>query len=823
MQQLKIIAVKPLTGCEPHIRKILKVNTTYFLYNDYEEDPENKEKIRKKKNYPEVPSDFFSINRKDDIPLINISAIVGKNGDGKSSVVELLMRILSNFAYASGYLEKHDYLFGVEGVFARLFYSIGNKIYIIENKGNEVRLLSEDWEDDKYKFDITKPLKESAKLKELEPFLFYTQISNYSLYAYNTRDFYKENTATNENWINGIFHKNDGYQTPIVLNPWREEGVIDINKENSLVKQRLTSLFVTDTDFRKINDKQDADSLVLTFSSSKLENKSLYLFFKDTMNSDISLHMEDKLNIKYLRNTIAHNAKNDKINYKNKFRQIISDLKRLTEFVKREKQLFGRAIDVKNRLINDIRKERNEPNWLPVETDIKKVFHTLSNIGNMLDNDDSYHLFIESEEVQIIQQLNAIQIIRCMVIVAFHEEWKSMYNNYVVDDTVKDLAYDYLIYKSISIVEKYQKYKDLRKDFYLIEFLTENTYFDNIQEYCKNIVNAILDDPSHISLKIRQTIHFIKLNNEYHYIATETDFNNCTHKEIKGKIATSSDSEVAIIKLHEYEKRTNNIIQNRKGIDILDLLPPPVFNVDILVGRKESEEVSLLSELSSGERQELNSISSVIYHLKNINSTEQIDKMIKYKYVNLIFEEIELYFHPEYQQKYVKKLISQIEAADLNNLESINICFVTHSPFILSDIPSNNILKIGQGWPILEKENGIVKEQTFGENIHELLANKFFLCDSFMGEFARHIIENLIEYLLTKDDRQDISNIAIPKTYWNPQKAKQTIRMVAEPVLQERLQFLYDKKFKWKDQEYIKERIEYLKSKLHNEDEKDID
>lgn len=63
---------------------------------------------------------------------------------------------------------------------------------------------------------------------------FYTIAVNYSLYAYNSNDIKSEG-----DWLPGLFHKNDGYQTPLVLNPFRKDGNIDINNENHLVKARL--------------------------------------------------------------------------------------------------------------------------------------------------------------------------------------------------------------------------------------------------------------------------------------------------------------------------------------------------------------------------------------------------------------------------------------------------------------------------------------------------------------------------------------------------------------------------------------------------------
>lgn len=50
---------------------------------------------------------------------------------------------------------------------------------------------------------------------------FYTIAINYSHYALNS-DYLGD-------WVKNIFHKNDGYQTPLVLNPFRKRGIIDIN------------------------------------------------------------------------------------------------------------------------------------------------------------------------------------------------------------------------------------------------------------------------------------------------------------------------------------------------------------------------------------------------------------------------------------------------------------------------------------------------------------------------------------------------------------------------------------------------------------------
>lgn len=104
---------------------------------------------------------------------------------------------------------------------------------------------------------------EDRKLKEIFDRFFYTLISNHSLYAYNANDFRQECdteekerrvrcvsdseerfTAEQRCWLHGLFHKNDGYQAPMVITPFRSEG--NINKRSPLPKVKGGQLFLID-------------------------------------------------------------------------------------------------------------------------------------------------------------------------------------------------------------------------------------------------------------------------------------------------------------------------------------------------------------------------------------------------------------------------------------------------------------------------------------------------------------------------------------------------------------------------------------------------
>ena len=75
--------------------------------------------------------------------------------------------------------------------------------------------------------------------------LFYTIVINYSHYAYNSQEYQSEIMGRYKKkfWIEALFHKNDGYRTPIVLNPFRERGNIDIKCRNRTGRTTFHSLF----------------------------------------------------------------------------------------------------------------------------------------------------------------------------------------------------------------------------------------------------------------------------------------------------------------------------------------------------------------------------------------------------------------------------------------------------------------------------------------------------------------------------------------------------------------------------------------------------
>ena len=116
------------------------------------------------------------------------------------------------------------------------------------------------------------------------------------------------------------------------------------------------------------------------------------------------------------------------------------------------------------------------------------------------------------------------------------------------------------------------------------------------------------------------------------------------------------------------------------------------------------------------------------------------------------------------------------------------LIITTHSPYLLSDLPGNNIV-------LLKREDGkrtsLVDAElfkTFGANINELLATSFFLEEGLIGEFAQANIQNLIDNLQGFDGNKGFIEMS-------KEEMRRMIGFVAEPFLQEKLQEMYDEKF----------------------------
>lgn len=601
-----------------------------------------------KERYKKTIYDYYVNVRSSSAPHVSVSAIVGENGSGKSSLVEFELRLINNFsAVIFGEYAKDNglpHLHFIEGVEGELYYVLNQNVYCLSVKGRKVKLYCYYWqeteEDDKIVFnhsiDIINgdpvppkgtPIKSVfyssyfESLKKLLPHFFYTVVLNQSVYAYNTLDFKNECNSEgyeitvrkekkkNERgekipysiedkcWLSGLFHKNDGYQIPIVLTPYRFEGNYDINVENRLAYERLISIMVrADESERIINGHMK----VVSFDLKQKDND---------------------YDINYLHQKIGY-----------------------SQFTKTD---FGKMKDI----ILECWSEH-------VRYDISRMSHTRM---------------------------------------------------------CRTRAINYLVYKTLKIADTYDEYRNFRYKY--------NVQVQNFsEEDFKFLVEQTLANDSHVTNKLFRTIA---------YLIWDIYEVHGGNKKTPVSIQVNDINERW--KSAYSEKRLG--LKNSIALNLMieAAIPPPFMETSIGLVELNSGVYVPFEYLSSGEKQQAFTTSSLVYHLKNLDSVSNdrsTDDRVAYENVQLILEEVELYYHPELQREFVRNLLDGIRHASLSHIKWINICIVTHSPFVLSDIPSCNVLA-------LKKDEEIVERiPSFAANIHEMLKLSFFLDKGSVGDFA---------------------------------------------------------------------------------------
>lgn len=732
----KLLAIRPLEDTSPDLIKGLKDNYIYQFYNEYRFFDVNNNELNNNGKYieissikytPIVPLNLYSNN-------INISAIVGQNGSGKSSLMELFYYaiLLCNKEHLDD-KDEFEHNLNAEVI---LFKAEFIQIIKVTNKKTEKKIFIRN---EKGEYINNKSSNEVD-------FDFYNNVLNYSIYGLNSNFI---------PWIDTIFYKNDAYQLPIVINPFKEYGNYDINREYLLMQSR--AVFYT---------------YVLGF---KEIIKNIYI---DTIHFEIDINKIIEVNKEHSTYDLLEKFFEITIT-EDDFNKIVFDPNSLNNIVS--------LSDIKK--YNPEKKNKNDKYFVVYskEKNIYKaftylyIFKKLFKISKTYKKYKKYH-FLFSDTLSFDFEFNDVSKI---IHNQLHKSLNDINNIEIIYETI--VGYLDIIPKENSGLSKDELFdiKELFMQYYSVSLNNINEHLKTIKFDSNNILNNIKPienliqelqkDTSHITFKLKQAINYFKLD-----IFNSIEFNKSSilRKDNNWKINVSIDKEYF------------------KGRTKIEDIPLAVFNHIIQVVKTEEKDETKRTELiqngelkpypytsmSSGEQHLVNSILTIAYHNYNLLSVRKDDVLKKYKNINLIFDELELYLHPEYQRVYINNLIDV-----LNKIQNItkhkdicyNILMVTHSPFILSDIPSQNILKLKNGAP-----QPIDDINSFGANIHDLLADEFFLNNGSKGAYVDSIINKFMKfYYYTKLNLLDHSIQDFEETEEQLGHFEDYFRLIGDPIL----------------------------------------
>jgi len=325
----------------------------------------------------------------------------------------------------------------------------------------------------------------------------------------------------------------------------------------------------------------------------------------------------------------------------------------------------------------------------------------------------------------------------------------------------------------IKIEEYFIDLIDIEHQLLIIEYLRKNR--SSINGFLRTLQWSI--NPIHSMLLDYQYTKFFKQFNIIEILKDKQKLPSLKYDIL----SLTSEKEFLINKLSNEDK---NIYLRESGYSHL-------LNFDLI-----DEREIRYNDLSHGEQQIFGQLLNLYFYSQNK------DKLI------FLFDEPETALHPQWQKAYLNEVITLFQ----NMRKSAHFIFTSHSPFLISDLPKENVIFLDTFNDGTDKNKKLTKIEyteldikglkhkncinvtkeitikSFGANIHTLLSDGFFMDGGLMGEFAKTKIQEIMDFL---NNEKTIEEISIKEN-----QVKKVIESIGEPFLKQKLLEMYYKKFK---------------------------
>lgn len=184
-------------------------------------------------------------------------------------------------------------------------------------------------------------------------------------------------------------------------------------------------------------------------------------------------------------------------------------------------------------------------------------------------------------------------------------------------------------------------------------------------------------------------------------------------------------------------------------------------------------------------------------NIKNNYNGYDMDDLI------ILMDEADMSFHPEWQRKYISVITKFLKKIFKENM--VHLIITTHSPIMLSDIPSDNIIYLRKACNISDKNN--INNRTFGANIYNLYKDKFFFEDQYKNDYSKHfgiigefackkieyVIEILDKYIYKQDKLICTNKKKKIEEYKDLNECRKIINLIGETFIRDMLDNKYER------------------------------
>lgn len=329
-------------------------------------------------------------------------------------------------------------------------------------------------------------------------------------------------------------------------------------------------------------------------------------------------------------------------------------------------------------------------------------------------------------------------------------------------DIVDFYTADYYFYENSTcfcVKSEFLEYsrKNELKELFLFYFLIKN-----LSILSPNYVsNTLVSEAVELSVKDAITaLKRIVRKTEFRY---RTCYPNFTHEKylsdtliprIVQLLEDVIDGDLKVIR-NRLEYTITDLVYINEGNNLIDCTSMLLNDLDLLNKAVGTKTLGVsVGGYSSGERYIIEQFASLRKVLGNeVIKPDLLMEVRKYNSIIILIDEYEQFLHPEWARRYLESLIQFLEIEGRRLNIQIQIIVTTHSPYLISDLPKENIRLIQKNEKTGRRAVSIPKHG-FASNYYDILSDSFFLEDT-IGEFAKQKINGWITELNELDESSD--------------------------------------------------------------------